>query len=112
MTTGDAACASTRSQAKPHGAAGERRRNLIGKNDLLPLARKLPRGEQLRLARGLLEPEPGTADDLLAKRRAGIGRYAGQGWIAEDFDAPLPPEVHKYFDGEDDAGDVLGAPDP
>lgn len=75
----------------------------LSADDLLPLARKLPRGEQLRLARGLLELEPGTADDLLAKRRAGIGRYAGQGWIAEDFDAPLPPEVQKYFDSEDDA---------
>ena len=75
----------------------------LSADDLFPLAKKLPRGEQLRLARRLLETEPGTADDLLAKRRAGIGRYAGQGWIAEDFDAPLPPEVQKYFDGEDDA---------
>lgn len=75
----------------------------LSADDLFPLAKKLPRGEQLRLARRLLETEPATADDLLAKRRAGIGRYAGQGWIAEDFDAPLPPEVQKYFDGEDDA---------
>lgn len=73
----------------------------LSADDLFPLAKKLPRGEQLRLARRLLEAEPATADDLLAKRRAGIGRYAGQGWIAEDFDAPLPPEVQKYFDGED-----------
>lgn len=75
----------------------------LSADDLLPLAKKLPRGEQLRLARRLLEAEPGTAGDLLAKRRAGIGRYAGQGWIAEDFDAPLPAEVQKYFEGEDDA---------
>lgn len=76
----------------------------LSADDLLPLARKLPRGEQLHLARRLLElePEPGAADDLLAKRRAGIGRYADQGWIAEDFDAPLPPEIQEDFDGEDD----------
>ncbi len=46
----------------------------LSADDLLPIAKKLPRGEQLRLARRLLEPEPGTGDDLLAKRRAGIGR--------------------------------------
>jgi hypothetical protein len=74
----------------------------LSADDLLPIAKKLPRGEQLRLARRLLEPETGTADDLLAKRRAGIGRYAGRGWIAEDFDAPLPPDIQKCFDGEDE----------
>lgn len=58
-------------------------------DDLLPLVKTLPREEQLRLARTLLEPEPVAGEDLLAKRRAGIGRYAGRGWIAEDFDDPL-----------------------
>lgn len=78
----------------------------LSADDLLPLAKKLPRGEQLRLARTLLETEPETGDDLLAKRRAGIGRYAGRGWIAEDFDAPLPPEIQQYFEGEDDEDDA------
>ena len=78
----------------------------LSADDLLPLAKKLPRGEQLRLARTLLEPEPETGDDLLAKRRAGIGRYAGRGWIAEDFDAPLPPEIQKSFEGEADEDDA------
>jgi hypothetical protein len=77
----------------------------LSADDLLPLAKKLPRGEQLRLARTLLGPEPQTADELLAKRRAGLGRYAGQGWIAKDFDEPLPQEIQKYFEGEDDQGD-------
>lgn len=62
----------------------------LSADDLLPIAKKLPRGEQLRLAHRLLEPETGTAEELLVKRRAGIGRYAGRGWIAEDFDDPLP----------------------
>jgi len=26
------------------------------------------------------------------------GEDAGKGWIAEDFDAPLPPEIQKYFE--------------
>jgi hypothetical protein len=78
----------------------------LSAEDLLPLAKKLPRGEQLRLARTLLdlESDPEPEGDLLAKRRAGIGRYAGQGWIANDFDAPLPPEIQKYFEGEGDEG--------
>ena len=53
----------------------------LSADDLLPLAKKLPRGEQLRLAHTLLETET-PAGDLLAKRRAGLGRYAGRGWIA------------------------------
>ncbi len=28
------------------------------------------------------------------------GRGKGRGWIAEDFDAPLPPEVLRLFTGE------------
>ncbi|AUX46496.1 uncharacterized protein SOCE26_080020 [Sorangium cellulosum] len=78
----------------------------LSADDLLPLAKKLPRGEQLRLARTLLELDPATGDDLLEKRRAGIGRYAGRGRIAEDFDAPLPPEIQKYFEGETDEDDA------
>jgi hypothetical protein len=74
----------------------------LSMDDLLPLAKTLPRDEQLRLARTLLEPEISTGDDLVAKRREGIGRYAGRGWIAGDFDAPLPQEIQRYFEGEDD----------
>jgi hypothetical protein len=78
----------------------------LSADDLLPLAKKLSRDEQLRLARTLLKAEAEPGDDLLAKRRAGIGRYAGRGWIAEDFDEALPPEVQKYFEGESDEGDA------
>jgi hypothetical protein len=62
----------------------------LSADDLLPLAKKLPRVEQLRLARTLLEVQHEAGEDLLAQRRSGIGRYAGHGWIAEDFDGPLP----------------------
>ncbi len=78
----------------------------LSADDLLPLAKKLPRDEQLRLARTLLKAEAEPGGDLIAKRRAGIGRYAGRGWIAEDFDEPLPPEVQKYFEGEADEDDA------
>jgi prevent-host-death family protein len=29
----------------------------------------------------------------------GFGALEGQGWIAEDFDAPLPPEILAEFEG-------------
>jgi hypothetical protein len=75
-------------------------------DDLLPLAKTLPREEQLRLARTLLEPEAAAGDDIVTKRRRGIGRYAGRGFVAPDFDAPLPPDIQRYFEGEDDGDDT------
>src|SRR5436309_1351533 len=32
------------------------------------------------------------------------GRGKGRGWIADDFDAPLPPEVLRLFTGESERG--------
>jgi len=29
------------------------------------------------------------------------GKWAGKGWIAADFDAPLPTEVQALFEGDD-----------
>jgi prevent-host-death family protein len=31
-----------------------------------------------------------------------LGRDRGKIWIADDFDAPLPPEIRAYFEGEGD----------
>ncbi|MGO9775379.1 MAG: type II toxin-antitoxin system Phd/YefM family antitoxin [Terracidiphilus sp.] len=33
------------------------------------------------------------------KRLLGIGSLEGKGWIAEDFDAPLPDETVTLFEG-------------
>ncbi|MGA9070330.1 MAG: type II toxin-antitoxin system prevent-host-death family antitoxin [Terracidiphilus sp.] len=33
------------------------------------------------------------------KRLAGLGALEGEGWIAEDFDAPLPDEILALFEG-------------
>jgi prevent-host-death family protein len=30
-----------------------------------------------------------------------FGSMRGQIWIADDFDDPLPPELQKYFEGEE-----------
>jgi prevent-host-death family protein len=29
------------------------------------------------------------------------GLLEGKGWIADDFDAPLPEEIQKYFEGRE-----------
>ena len=36
------------------------------------------------------------------------GQLRGKVWISPDFDDPLPPEIQRYFDGEDDEDDLLG----
>ena len=36
------------------------------------------------------------------KRPRTLGRYRGQIWIADDFDAALPPDLQAAFDGESD----------
>jgi prevent-host-death family protein len=32
-------------------------------------------------------------------RLTGLGALKGKGWIAEDFDAPLPDEIQALFEG-------------
>ncbi|HEY5960385.1 MAG TPA: hypothetical protein VIV60_27715 [Polyangiaceae bacterium] len=44
---------------------------------------------------------PGHQDPTLAKQRP-VGLYRGQRTTPEDVDAPLPTDVQKYLDGEDD----------
>jgi len=39
--------------------------------------------------------EPAPAD-----RRAAMGMDRGAVWVAEDFDAPLPEEIQRAFEGE------------
>ena len=40
-----------------------------------------------------------TALSMKDKRLLGIGALEGKGWIAEDFDAPLPDEILALFEG-------------
>lgn len=35
-------------------------------------------------------------------RQRPFGLYRGQFTVPDDFDAPLPPEIQKYFDGQGD----------
>jgi hypothetical protein len=34
--------------------------------------------------------------------RRELGLLRGKLWVADDFDAPLPHDIQKYFDGESD----------
>jgi hypothetical protein len=43
----------------------------------------------------LLTGQPGSAD----AREDALGLDRGKGWIAEDFDAPLPEELQRLFEG-------------
>lgn len=39
-----------------------------------------------------------NAKEKKSRRMAGFGALEGKGWIADDFDAPLPPEVQALFE--------------
>ena len=44
--------------------------------------------------------KPLSPEEREARLRArGMGALEGQGWIAEDFDDPLPPEILAEFEG-------------
>jgi hypothetical protein len=63
----------------------------------------LERFEGKRVEVIVLDDEPGPANtEVVAsapKRR--FGTMAGQIKIADDFDAPLPPEIQRAFEGDD-----------
>jgi len=40
-----------------------------------------------------------TTLSMKEKRLASLGALKGKGWIAEDFDAPLPDEILAQFEG-------------
>lgn len=42
---------------------------------------------------------PLAPKDTRHLRKPGLGKGKGI-WIADDFDAPLPPEIQRYFTGE------------
>ena len=69
------------------------------KTHLSDLVERAARGEEIVIAKAgtpmarlvpMREPEPPVL------RRPGM--LKGKIWVADDFDAPLPPEIQKYFD--------------
>ncbi|NOT60228.1 MAG: DUF2281 domain-containing protein [Acidobacteria bacterium] len=73
---------------------------MITAETILQEASTLPLVEQYRLGLRLLEsaqslfttPQNGNAVEAAAVTPRVMGLFEGQGWVSEDFDAPLPDE--------------------
>jgi hypothetical protein len=46
--------------------------------------------------------EPAFPESTLSKPRRRFGTMAGQIQVADDFDAPLPSDLERAFDGDDE----------
>jgi prevent-host-death family protein len=68
------------------------------KTNLSQLVERAAAGEEIIIAKA---GRPLARLVPLAKRTTPrpLGLYAGQGWIGDDFDDPLPEEIQKAFDG-------------
>ena len=75
----------------------------IGADHTVRLPDEIPAGEAEII---VLFPTAVPAEEDLARRaearRRMFGRLRGQATIAEDFDAPLPEEILKDFEGGED----------
>ena len=74
------------------------------KSKLSELVDQVERGEEIVISRygkavaKLVPVEPPPKVD----RSAFFGSLRGKMWIADDFDAPLPDDIQRYFEGYDD----------
>jgi prevent-host-death family protein len=66
------------------------------KTHLSRLLARVEAGEQVTIARAG-RPIARLVPIAAARRPRVPGRDAGRGWIAEDFDAPLPAEIRRAF---------------
>jgi len=78
------------------------------KAKLSELVDQVERGEEVVLSRygravaKIVPVEPPAKID-----RSGLfGSLVGKGWVADDFDAPLPEDILRAFEGEDDEFDL------
>ncbi len=71
------------------------------KTHLSRLAERAAGGEEIVIARNGRPLARLVALEARPKRRQ-PGGWEGQVWISDDFDDPLPWEIQRYFEGEDD----------
>lgn len=67
------------------------------KTHLSRLIERVLAGEEIVIARGgkpVAKLVP--LDKRVSRREAGSAR--GRVWVSDDFDAPLPPELQRYFE--------------
>jgi prevent-host-death family protein len=71
------------------------------KTHLSRLAERAANGEEIVIARnGRPLAKLGPLDPPKKERK--FGMLKGQIWVSDDFDDPLPWEIQRYFEGEDD----------
>ena len=77
--------------------------NLYGaKTNLSALVERAARGEEIVIAKAGKPKAKLVPYKPLPKKRVGGQNLLGITYMADDWDGPLPPEIQKYFDGEDD----------
>lgn len=74
----------------------------IAKDRTVRLPDDLPEGDAEIIVLYGPAPPGGERARKAALRQAAFGADAGRFTVPDDFDAPLPPEVQRYFEGEDD----------
>ncbi len=67
------------------------------KTNLSKLVDRAAAGEEIIIAKAG-KPKAKLVPYRIAKKRRGGQNLLGITYIAEDFDAPLPPEIQKYFE--------------
>ena len=71
------------------------------KTHLSKLLARVEGGEEIVIARDG-KPVARLVAVAPERRKRKLGTLRGRIWVADDFDAPLPPEIQRYFDGEGD----------
>ncbi len=71
------------------------------KTHLSKLIERVEAGEEIIIARAG-KPVAKLVPLGRATEPRNLGIWAGKVWIAPDFDDPLPDDIQRYFDGEDD----------
>ena len=72
------------------------------KTHLSRLLERVERGEEIVLSRAGKPIARLVRFETPARPERQGGRLSGQIWISDDFDAPLPEEIQKYFEGRGD----------
>lgn len=76
------------------------------KTNLSKLLARVEAGEEIVIARAG-KPVAKLIPAMGGSEPRKPGRWAGKVSVPDDFDAPLPHEVQRYFDGESDPEDGL-----
>jgi prevent-host-death family protein len=71
------------------------------KTQLSRLAERAAQGEEIVIARNG-RPVARLVPLERPRKPIKLGFWKGKVWMSDDFDAPLPPDIQRYFEGEGD----------